>query len=402
MKPKLTLLAALVAGLLAILPSSIFAAANVRDYGAVGDGNADDTAEIDAAIAASNAVYFPPGRYKYTNPNRMNLPGTKSYRLYGDGAGNSIIEFWGNPYNGILMSSTQANPRTLTVEGLTLKAMTAGCGDAINAQFGDLSADGAWKTRCLTVRNVQIQGTDRTGSPTGYWNHGMYLWQAMNSVIEDVQFENKFQYGTGIYWGSSPSYGTTQLFVNNVSLLYWAKAVKTDGHVEGFYMSNFELVGVGTYYSYAMELEASGVSYSPVFHLTNGHLSFLGGGVRFHNLNSVKVANVNFAHVGFAVGGGQGSGTHLYLDNVTNASVTGSEFAGVPGIHYENGVYIGTGSEDVRVSGCLFSMAPAYGGSALVALSGVSRTRWLDNNFKGTINRYDNYSGSATFIRDIP
>ena len=407
MKPKLTLLAALVAGLLATLPSSALAnwPANVKDFGAVGDGIADDTAEIDAAIASFNAVYFPPGRYKYTNPNRMQLPGTKSYRLYGDGAGNSIIEFYGSP-TGILMFSTQQNPRTLTVEGLTLKAMSAVAGDAINAQFqGNVSIPGDWKTRCLTVRNVQTQGTDRTGNPSGYWNYGLYLYQAMNSVIEDVQMEGKFQHGTGILWESATGYGTTQLFVNNVSMLYWGKAVKTSGHVEGFYMSNFELAGVGTYGGFAMELFATNGfgTRSPVFHLMNGHFSFLGGGVHFNNVATVKAAGVDFAHTGYGVGvGGQGSGTHVYLNGVSGAIIDHCDFAGDPGVDYENGVFAANNSSGVQVSGCTFGLSPRFGGSALVALTGSTKIRWLDSLFDGTINRYDNYAGSNTFIRDIP
>lgn len=42
---------------------------NVKDYGAVGDGVADDTSAIDAAITAAangGVVYFPPGTYKTT------------------------------------------------------------------------------------------------------------------------------------------------------------------------------------------------------------------------------------------------------------------------------------------------------------------------------------------------
>lgn len=43
------------------------AAANVRDYGAVGNGVADDTAAIQSAINASKAVYFPAGNYLITD-----------------------------------------------------------------------------------------------------------------------------------------------------------------------------------------------------------------------------------------------------------------------------------------------------------------------------------------------
>ena len=45
---------------------------SVKDFGAAGDGSADDTAEINAAIAALNAgqtLYFPDGTYKVTVPD---------------------------------------------------------------------------------------------------------------------------------------------------------------------------------------------------------------------------------------------------------------------------------------------------------------------------------------------
>ena len=40
---------------------------SVKDFGAVGDGTTDDTAAINAALAASNHVYFPPGPYAVTS-----------------------------------------------------------------------------------------------------------------------------------------------------------------------------------------------------------------------------------------------------------------------------------------------------------------------------------------------
>jgi hypothetical protein len=43
-------------------------AGNVRDFGAVGDGVADDTAAIRSACAAERDVFFPRGKYKITGP----------------------------------------------------------------------------------------------------------------------------------------------------------------------------------------------------------------------------------------------------------------------------------------------------------------------------------------------
>lgn len=60
--------------------------ASVLDFGATGDGVADDTAAIQAAIDASEAVYFPAGTYRVTAP----IVQTQRNTLFGDGK-NSII-----------------------------------------------------------------------------------------------------------------------------------------------------------------------------------------------------------------------------------------------------------------------------------------------------------------------
>jgi hypothetical protein len=49
------------------------ASANVLDYGAVGNGVADDTAAFTAALAASTSVYVPPGNYLITDNLTLGL-----------------------------------------------------------------------------------------------------------------------------------------------------------------------------------------------------------------------------------------------------------------------------------------------------------------------------------------
>jgi len=60
---------------------------SVKDFGAVGDGVADDTAAIQAAIdaakAVNGAVYFPAGRYRVTSGYTNST--TNSVMLYGEG-----------------------------------------------------------------------------------------------------------------------------------------------------------------------------------------------------------------------------------------------------------------------------------------------------------------------------
>lgn len=66
---------------------SAAAATDVRAHGAVGDGVADDTAAIQAAIdAAAGTVHFPPGVYRVTQPLLADLSQTDYLTLRGDSA----------------------------------------------------------------------------------------------------------------------------------------------------------------------------------------------------------------------------------------------------------------------------------------------------------------------------
>lgn len=61
---------------------------SVKDFGAVGDGVADDTAAIQAALnASSSAVYVPIGSYKLTS--KLSIPANS--RLYGDGNSSELF-----------------------------------------------------------------------------------------------------------------------------------------------------------------------------------------------------------------------------------------------------------------------------------------------------------------------
>lgn len=71
--------------------------ANVKTYGAVGDGVANDTAAFTAAMAASTAVYVPPGTYKITST--LAVPNNTT--LYGAGRGTSKLL---HAFNGDMMT----------------------------------------------------------------------------------------------------------------------------------------------------------------------------------------------------------------------------------------------------------------------------------------------------------
>lgn len=64
---------------------------SVKDFGAAGDGVADDTLAIQNAINASETVYLPAGTYKITSPLYMTGDGNGGTRLLGAGVGTTTI-----------------------------------------------------------------------------------------------------------------------------------------------------------------------------------------------------------------------------------------------------------------------------------------------------------------------
>lgn len=64
---------------------------SVKDFGAVGNGVADDTAAIQAAISAAARVYFPAGTYKTSSTIIASFAKKQSPILYGDGPSATVI-----------------------------------------------------------------------------------------------------------------------------------------------------------------------------------------------------------------------------------------------------------------------------------------------------------------------
>ena len=95
------------------MPDRLAEIVNVRDFGAVGGGNTDDTAAVQAAFNAAFApasspngqgnsylnrpVFFPAGRYKITSP--LLLTDVWGGHIFGAGMNQSQL-IWAGSYNG--------------------------------------------------------------------------------------------------------------------------------------------------------------------------------------------------------------------------------------------------------------------------------------------------------------
>jgi parallel beta-helix repeat protein len=168
----------------------LFAAVNVKTFGAAGDGSTNDTAAVNAAFQAgcstSQSVYLPQGVYLVDPLNMLNNCGIS---FYGDGSSKSILRFRSNLSPGVvqsLWSFDAGSGQTLTISDLGLQGE--------HAELAGLAIDG--------YSNVNINDVTFTnfGTPGYAQNHrspydGLYLINSGNATINDVYSIGNERYG---------------------------------------------------------------------------------------------------------------------------------------------------------------------------------------------------------------
>lgn len=157
------------------LPTTSGPRFNVRDFGARGDGMADDTAAIQAAINAApnggSTIYFPAGTYISNNFQVINRSGL---RFEGDGFASVIKR---PPYSGNTRPATFEGSSDLTLTNLSVDE------NGIQA-FGGMNF--------YNVRRVRIENTrhfDSNPQPTSA-DHYSYVFGQGGVPSEDIEILN--------------------------------------------------------------------------------------------------------------------------------------------------------------------------------------------------------------------
>lgn len=121
---------------------------SVKDFGALGDGLADDTLAFEAAFAAGSVVYVPPGAYVLTRT--LVVPGGAV--LFGVGAASRLV-CAGQDFVAVRVSAARCEVRDLAIEGGLVGVLLAGIVEA-----GQVPVACAYNR----VRGLRITGA-RTG-----------------------------------------------------------------------------------------------------------------------------------------------------------------------------------------------------------------------------------------------
>lgn len=131
---------------------------SVRDFGAVGDGVADDTAAFQLALTASKSVYVPKGQYRITSTIAL----TDGQSLYGVGDASEMQTSL--PITLIHIGGSYNRLANIKLFGGTVGLKFAGVtGPCVNNAIVDVST---WQAQT----GIVLDGGSDTGKPV-YWNN---------------------------------------------------------------------------------------------------------------------------------------------------------------------------------------------------------------------------------------
>ena len=148
------------------------AVANVLDYGAVGDGVADDAVAIQASLDAASAVYLPAGNYKITTALNLNV----GQHVFGDNYLASRITVVG-AIEGLRAVFAVLIETGILIENLRIIGDTA---TSLNLLVFQRAAN-------VTIRECNIRNTSQSCLRMDD--------NCINYLIDRVRFENFILYG---------------------------------------------------------------------------------------------------------------------------------------------------------------------------------------------------------------
>ena len=253
---------------------------SVKDFGAIGDGTADDTTAIQAAINAcitsGASLYFPAGTYNYTSSSTFNIDLLTPYhefKMYGDG-NTSIIKLNANnkifnvscerfaPFNCNGIRFELVNPTTNNNATFFYFSNTINWGCVFvfeDCEFIYPTYAGIHGIRAFNsiIRNCWFYGnsayTSSSGLLTTYNDAGVRLWGADGTLtVQEHSFSNlcrientafdKLRYGID-GWNMYHSSVVNSTFEN---VYIGASIARNPSYTQGGQISSAEKGGYGS------------------------------------------------------------------------------------------------------------------------------------------------------------
>jgi Pectate lyase superfamily protein len=284
-------------------PPARSGALNVRDYGALGNGVADDCPAIQATIAAALAtgvlhVHLPPGSYRLNTP--LAITDTS---ITVSGAGQEVTRLLVNNTTGGLIfvsngvAASAGNAHYLYVHDLTFVAVgppATARGTALKASWPGATASPVADSLFLTLERVGVRSQDYNSDEANqpYFLEGIHIQNAQNARLSDVhviQLNNDV--GMLLWLDYTSTASAYRVTLHGLALLGGGNGLKVTGWVENVQVSDFEIVTGGV----AIDIDGTTSNVkNPALLIHNGHANAPTAILRVLNWADVHVSNVSF------------------------------------------------------------------------------------------------------------
>ncbi|HUE71529.1 MAG TPA: right-handed parallel beta-helix repeat-containing protein [Pirellulaceae bacterium] len=203
----------------------------VLDFGARGNGQADDTAAVQRAVDGGGEVVFPPGTYKLTKTVEIDLAKVGFTALVAHGPARVVMAGSGPAFRFVGTHEGTAAPDSVKPQLWERERMPTVEGLAIAGGHDEADGIEASGTMQITIRGVHIRGV----------RHAIHLVKRNRNVLIDAChiYENR---GIGIYY-DRVNLHQTNISASHISYCDGGGIVVRGGDVRNIHIAGCDIEG---------------------------------------------------------------------------------------------------------------------------------------------------------------
>jgi len=296
---------------------------SLKDFGAVGDGVADDTAALQAAVNAclgkDVTLYVPAGKYKITSKVNIPLGSVTHLCIAGAGTHQSTFQVYGaqelfnitGDFGNYWLNTVTPNG-SFEMNDVTISCF-GGKDNVGTALRFDMGSQLGRPNHGLRFRNVTIK------TEVGYFAYGILFSNCAQINLDSCRFfsGNGVQSGIGILGQCSEGQDGGGMFVNNCEFFFYEHGIYVKDRFEGTYITSSAFINC-KYGTTAVEAGSeSGML------ITNSEYDCMSEGIHFEGMFDFVITGNCF------LGIDSDSQIAIFIKNGAGFTITGNKIQGV-------------------------------------------------------------------------